>query len=222
MTIQSPTCTQDGIYCYECGICGKQTDTYKSEPNDHNWVYVNEDWHYCYTCGLENANGASGQIILEDLTAMYGDGDLYVVGYYAYNKVSFTQYVSLILADGTEIICPNVSFTELEGVRAFAFSKSEVEAWAAENGYTDYEIRFAFVPDGSDGSFDYAITFAEAKVATDSITGHVSFVDYVDKDMSKTYTITPAEDGLWVFTSFSDMDTSATLFDADGKELAYS
>jgi hypothetical protein len=50
----------------------------------------------------------------------------------------------------------------------------------------------------------------------------VSFVDYVDKDTEKTYTITPAEDGLWVFTSFSDMDTNASLCDADGKELAYS
>ena len=220
-TIQAPTCTQDGIYCYACGICGKQTDVYTTSPTDHNWVYANDEWHYCSTCGLENANGASGQIILEDLTEAYGNGELYVVGYYAYNKVSFTQYVSLILANGEEVICPDITFVEIDGIRAFAFSKSEVEVWAAENGYTDYEIRFAFVPDGSDGSFDYAITFADAKVATDTIIGHVSFIDYVDKDSEKIYTITPAEDGTWVFTSYSNVGTFATLYDADGKELAY-
>ena len=52
-----------------------------------------------------------------------------------------------------------IEVIEMDGVRAYKFSKTAVETFATENGYTDYEIRFTFVPYGSEGSFDYGLTF---------------------------------------------------------------
>ena len=157
---------------------------------------------------------------MEDLTEAYGNGEYYVVGYYAYNNIEFSQYVSLILADGTEVaIWSGIDFITMDGIRAFAFSKAAVEAWAAENGYTDYDVRFSFVPVGSDGSFDYGVTFTETTVVTDTITDNVSFTDYIGAGETKSYTITPTEDGVWTFTSFADHDTYATLCDGEGNVL---
>ena len=219
-TIKHPTCSQDGERYDVCITCGKCADPYTVSPNDHNWVQIAENWYYCFTCGLENANGVSGDIIMEDLTEAYGNGEYYVVGYYAGNNVAFTQYISLILADGSEIIVEGVELITIDGIRAYAFSKSAVDQWAAENGYTDYEVRFSFVPEGSDGSFDYGVTFAESTVVTDTISGNVSFVDYISEGETKYYTITPVEDGVWTFTSASDSDTYGYLYDADGYYLA--
>jgi hypothetical protein len=220
VTIKNPTCTQDGEQCRECVVCGKHTESYTLSPHDHNWVQVIDNWYVCFTCGLENANGVSGDIIMEDLTEAYGNGEYYVVGYYARNNVEFSQYVSLILADGTEVaIWSGIEFITIDGIRAFAFSKAAVEAWATENGYTDYDVRFSFVPVGSDGSFDYGVTFTEPTVVTEAIVDNVSFTDYIGAGETKSYTITPTEDGVWTFTSFTDGDTFATLCDINGNVL---
>ena len=216
--IQQPTCTQDGMYCRECDVCGKRTDNQIISPNDHNWVHITENWYYCFACGMENRNGASGDIILEDLTDTYGNGVNYVVGYYSKNDVTFSKYVSLLLADGTEIIVNGIQFTTIDGLRAVAFSKADVEAYAIKNGYTDYTVRFSFVPYGSDGSFDYAVTFTE-NVDVGIIVNDVSFVDYIGAGQKLTYTIAPTESGTWVFTSYSQGDTRGELFDASGKSL---
>ena len=190
-------------------------------PNGHNWVQVTDNWHYCYTCGLENKNGASGSIIMEDFTEAYGNGENYVVGYYARNNVQFSYYVSLIFADETEVIVDGVAFFEVDGLRAVAFNKAYVEEWAEENGYTDYDVRFAFVPYGGDSSFDYAITFAERKSVGTEITGTISFVDYFAECEFKDYTITVTEDSVWTFTSRAYRDTHAWLLDANGGQIAY-
>ena len=100
---------------------------------------------------------------MEDLTNSYGNGVNYVVGYYAQNDVRFTYYVSIVLEDGNEIILDGVDFSEAENLRAVVFSKAQVEELAAARDYTDssiYHVRFAFVPYGADGSFDYSITFS--------------------------------------------------------------
>lgn len=157
---------------------------------------------------------------MEDLTEQYGNGEYYVVGYYARNNVEFTQYVCLILADETEVLVDGIEFFTIDGVRAYAFSKAAVEAWATENGYTDYEVRFSFVPVGSDGSFDYGITFTET-FEMETIVDNVSFVDYVGAGETKSYTITPTEDGAWTFASFADYDTYCYLYDANGNQLTY-
>jgi len=221
VTIKEPTCSQEGVRCYECVICGKQTDHHSTEANDHNWVQVAENWYYCFTCGLENANGVSGDIIMEDLTEIYGNGEYYVVGYYARNDVEFTQYISLVLADGTVIdVLSGIEFTTIDGICAYAFSKAAVEAWATENGYTDYAVRFSFVPVGSDGSFDYAVTFTET-IEIGTIIDSVSFTDYIGTGETKSYTITPTEDGVWTFTSSAYGDTVADLYGAEGNHLTW-
>ena len=218
IAIKQPTCTQDGMYCRECDVCGKQSEHQIISPNDHNWMQIADNWYYCFTCGMENRNGASGDIILEDLTDTYGNGENYVVGYYVRNEVTFTKYVSLLLTDGTEIIVDGIQFTTIDGLRAVAFSKAAVDAYAAQNGYTDYTVRFSFVPYGSDGSFDYAVTFTE-NMDVGVIVNDVSFIDYIGAGQQVTYTIAPAESGTWVFTSYSEGDTRAELFDANGSSL---
>jgi hypothetical protein len=220
---KAPTCTQDGEQCLECMVCGKQRENQVVPPHDHNWVWVASDWYYCFNCGLENTNGVSGDIVMEDLTDSYGNDEYYVVGYYSQNNVEFSQYISLILADGTEVaIFDGIDFIELDGIRAFAFSKAAVEAWATEKGYTDYEVRFSFVPVGSDGSFDYGITFSEPMYATDTIVDSVSFTDYIAADETKSYTITPTEDSVWTFISYTYNYAYASLYDANGNELSWS
>ena len=218
-TLKAPTCSQNGEACDICVICGKQGEIYTLHAHDHDWVDVSDNWYYCFNCGLENKNGVSGDIIMEDLTEAYGNGENYVVGYNVNSGVDFTKYISLILADGTEVpIMSGVEFFEIDGICAFAFSKAEVDAWAAENGYTDYEVRFSFVPKGADGSFDYAITFTESTVP-DTIVGNVSFVEYVEAGETVTYTVTPAENGNWTFTSFANADTYAELYSVAGERI---
>ena len=158
---------------------------------------------------------------MEDLTEAYGNGEYYVVGYYVQNGVDFSQYVSLILPNGEEVaIWSGIDFVTIGDLRAVAFSKAAVDAWAAANGYTDYDVRFSFVPVGSDGSFDYGITFTET-LDIDTIIDSVSFKDFVGSGEVKTYTITPTKDGSWTFMSVSGGDTYATLYSANGKYLTY-
>ena len=59
------------------------------------------------------------------------------------------------LEDGNdEIVLDGIEFVELDGSRAIAFKKSDVEALALELGYDkdDYLVKFSFVPLGDDGS----------------------------------------------------------------------
>ncbi|MBO7303302.1 MAG: hypothetical protein J6U68_03855, partial [Clostridia bacterium] len=156
-----PTCTQDGKRYYSCTVCGKEDPNSENEilkPYGHDWV-EDGDGYSCSRCGLENANDADGNIVMEDLTEKYGNGENYVVGYYVKDDTGFTTYVSIVLADGTEKLTA-VDVYAVDGIRAYAFSKAEVAAWAEENNCGEgYSVKFVFVPEGSDGSFDYAITF---------------------------------------------------------------
>ena len=159
-TLNDPTCTQDGLNASICYICEQTTDTWTTNPHGHDWYY-NGDGYTCSRCDMENANGADGSVVLEDLTVAYGEETNYVVGYWNQTEVDFTYYVSLILETGEEIILEGISFTEIEGVRAVAFSKAEVaeKATALGREVGTYDVRFAFVPYGADSSFDYAVTF---------------------------------------------------------------
>ena len=221
VTLKAPTCSQDGQCQDSCVVCGKVSEPYTVSPNDHAWVQITDEWCYCNACGLQNANGVSGSIIMEDLTEQYGNGEYYVVGYHALNDVTFSKYVALLLEDGREIIVPNVEFVAIDGLRAFAFRKAAIDAWATENGYTDYVVKFSFVPDGADGSFDYGITFADAVSVPDAIVDSVSFIDYIGAGETKRYTITPTKDSIWIFTSRSGGDTFAELYDVNGNLLTY-
>ncbi len=168
-TTKNPTCTQDGAYYEYCDFCNEILRYGTYGAHGHYWYSNGDgDGYYCGECGLENANGADGDIIFEDFSTNYGNGENYVVGYRAYIDVEFMYYVSIILhtptADGNdEIILDNVTVTDHDTLRAKVFSKSEVEQLATALGYSadEYDVRFAFVPVGADGSLDYAITFTE-------------------------------------------------------------
>lgn len=219
-TITSPTCSQEGIRGEYCLVCGITYETHPIKPNDHCWVYLSDNHYYCSECGLENENGISGNVILEDLSEQYGNGENYVVGYYMYNNLQFTYYVSIYLPNGEEIILNGVEFTEGNYPRAIYFSKAEVEAAIIAAGYStdDGDVRFAFVPYGSDGSFDYAITFTDDEVY-DYIVNDASFLCYVDNGEIINFTICPTESGNWIFTSLSDGDTYATIYDSEGNYI---
>ena len=219
VTIVKPTCTQEGIACHKCSICGKITNEFTEEAQDHSWVHASENWQYCFRCGLENANGVSGDIILEDLTERYGNGENYVVGYCVRSDVEFSQYVCLLLPDGQDVPLQSIEVLPVDGVRAFAFSKKAVEEAAAAQGYTDYLISFVFVPYGGDGSLDYAITFTDPSF-TEEISDDVSFTDYVGEGETAEYTIKPKEDGFWLFTSYVNNNMQAMLYDENGNLLA--
>ena len=218
VTIKQATCSQDGEMCHECVVCGKHSESFTVDAHDHDWVEVTEGWYCCFRCGLENANGVSGDIIMEDLTEKYGNDEYYVVGYYVRNSVKFSQYVSLVFEDDTEIPLTTIEFTTIDGIRAFAFSKAAVDEWAAVNGYTDYKVKFSFVPVGSDSSFDYGVTFTET-IDIDTVIDDVSFVDYVGEGEWVSYVINPSESGTWNFTSATYFDTYAELCDAEGNVL---
>ena len=224
-TTLEPTCTQDGSYYNYCIICDRHTEDYVHNPYGHSWSYITDDWYYCTRCGLENINGADGSIVMSDLTAEYGNGENYVVGYWNKNSVEFTQYVCIILKDGTEIILEDIEYSEIEGLRAVVFSKADVEAAATELGYSsdEYLVKFVFVPYGADSSFDYAITFTEpVEYDGSAITGEASFKQYLSYyGGSATFTITPEEDSVWTFTTFGNTYTTyGYLYDANGNCIA--
>ena len=58
--------------------------------------------------------------------------------------------------------------------------------------------------------------------ATDTIVDSVSFTDYIAEGETNSYTITPTEDGVWTFRSYTYEYPYAILYDADGKELVHS
>lgn len=127
----------------------------------------------CGVCGLQNKNGASGSIVMEDLTDTYGNGENYVIGYWNQDEIDYDIMVSVILESTGEQILLNITeFTdhtvENDGFNGLSFNKATADAAAAEavstvEGYEGtYAIRISFVPvDGTD-TLDYAITFDSA------------------------------------------------------------
>ena len=222
--VVNPTCTQDGLIADLCSICKYYWDEEVALPYAHSWTSLGENHYYCSRCELESENGASGDIVLEDLTWKYGNNENYVLGYYNRDNVEFLYYVALVLhepmEDGNDVIelVDFYNFYEMEDVRAIYFSISEVEAMASEMGYTadQYDVRFIFVPLGGDGSFDYAITFTATLTNVTHITGSVGFVHYVGSGETVEYTVTAEVDSVFVFTTESYKDTYGYLYDSNG------
>lgn len=176
--VKEPTCTQHGLRSEKefCEVCGEVIweQDYDVDPTGHNFAYNEEAGCYvCTDCGLENANGATGDIVLEDLTEEYGCGTAYVAGYWNSKDLECATYVSVILEDAAEgendeLVLTGIEFTwmtvEEDGVRAVAFMMTQALTAAAEAveaaGYTGaYALRLSFVPTDSAGQLDYAITF---------------------------------------------------------------
>ncbi len=229
----APTCTQDGYRSQHCYVCESiLLENVVVNPTAHDWYYVSENFYVCTICGLENVNGASGDIVFEDLTNRYGNGENYVAGYWAQNDVQFVYNVSLILhtplADGNDqIILDGIHVFELENVRALAFGKADVlamvEAKAAELGMVltpdMYDVRFSFVPLGADERHDYSITFTEEEMLAVSGSETVTFDMYSYENVN--IIITPETSGTWIMYSTTAFDSYGTLYDANGRELAY-
>lgn len=171
--IRPNTCSQFGEVQYRvCMNCNKKS-TGMMSPTGHSWSYdPSKEVYVCSFCGLESAVGATGSIVIEDLTESYGKGTDFVIGYWNKNDVPVFYYVSAILNDVSEEkdeeqVLEPIAFTELtretDGITAITFNKAEALAQAQSKvnalGYTgSYDIRFAFVPQHGDTTLDYAIT----------------------------------------------------------------
>lgn len=174
------TCSQYGEYkwTYKCNVCEAITaeNVYDESPDGHYWHYDYDLGIYeCYNCGLQNINGADGSVVLEDMTAEYGEDTNYVIGYWNKELVEYTYYLGVLYEDANEEVelILDIEFTELareeDGINAVVFDQTKAEAAAEEavkaEGYTgEYALRFTFVPVGSDGDFDYAITLTDKDV----------------------------------------------------------
>lgn len=188
------TCTQFGKDYYICPeghefhyVYGTQENgTGIIRPLQHFWEYDYDKCTYvCFYCGLENSNGADGDVILEDCTEDYSGDDI-VIGFYserlAYKYVvndlydaqkyygdMFNPAVTLILDEANEDGDDQVDVEGLEITYSdngtdynnyLIFSKSDVINFATQQGYTEgsYDIRLSFVPIGGSQDLDYAIT----------------------------------------------------------------
>ena len=242
-TIKAPTCTQYGETAHRCPVCEEIRGTEIVKPTAHNWVLIPiADIYYCYDCGLQNLNGASGSIVMEDFTEKYGNGTAYVVGYWKRIPIAFSPYVTIYLHDTVVINgVPEKSFVLPLSDDQFHFVNDEyvglyvniadIEAAVAKlcqqygvATFTPnmYDVSISFVPDGADGRFDYAITFSDlpGSEGIDYIIKEDEFIrDYIPTGGYKEYTVVSSETTEWTFESYANMDTYVHLFDADGNEL---
>ncbi len=155
---QEPTCTQSGKNGGICRICGSElSEVTEMAPYDHNWI-LDDDGSSCSRCGLHNQNGASGNVVLEDMTEE--GSDTITVGYWEQIEDEYVHNLTLILSDGSEVILENVALSESEIHRALCFSREAVIAEATDKGYEagTYEVRLSFTPVNNGGTSDYAIT----------------------------------------------------------------
>ena len=222
-----PTCTQDGYYDRVCGICESVVeDNILHNPYDHNWRLVTTNFYMCTRCGIDNINGASGDIVMEDLTNKYGNGENYVAGYWARNNVQFVYYVSIWLHEYDELEDPqivlfDIEVFELDDVRALAFSKSAVIAAADALGYAEgtYDVAISFVPVGADGSYDYSVIFSDSEMF--SIDGSLVMDLAIPLFHYEDFKVEPTVSGYWTFyTSDYSFDVYGELYDYLGNLIA--
>jgi hypothetical protein len=110
--------------------------------------------------------------------------------------------------------------------RAISFSRSAVEALAEELGYSaeEYYVRFAFVPVGADGSFDYAITLTDdekPEIPKDIVVSDdTTLVRYIGNGEEMIITVIPKYDSIWMFEAEKlSGDVRAQLFDSEGNYI---
>lgn len=244
-----PTCTQYGKAVYVCVVCGDEVvvdadsgiylENYDLYPHGHNWTYVSENLYRCDRCGLENRNGADGDVIFEDLTEKYGDGSEYVIGFHDRANEGFTVYVSLIkknVAEGedNELITDYKVSYDYDGKAVLKVNKAAIKEIAAGYGLADgeYDIRVTFVPKNEGKDLDYAITLTDnssesvseeqwrAAFATEKFENYSMerTKDYTNREPSvETIKIKFVENGLLVISlgnniiMYHDEEKSATM-----------
>ena len=215
-----PTCTQSGFEGNVCYICDQRLEGgYILDPTDHAWTSF-YDIYYCYNCGMQNINGISGEVVLEDLTEKYGNGEYYVVGYWNRGMVEFSYYVAIIdKATGNDIYLESIQLLEHDTLRAVVVSIADIQAAALELGYEvgTYETTIVFVPERADGSFDYAVTFSDLVDVEGDIKDDFSTVVYIGSNEIIEFTITPDVNANWHFaSSYAYCDMHIWLYAPDG------
>ena len=204
---KEPTCTQPGERVSYCVNCEEILNRYEIEP-DHAWAKVGDDRYVCVVCGLENTNGASGKIVMEDLTD-YENGEDYVVGYYFRDGdiSSYVLSVSLVrkTASGNEYDEIYLDMTDFvittDGTVSVRFSKAIAEQLALAKlgelslNRDDYNIRFSFVPKGFKDELDYAITFENVDYSAPTETdGNAEYIIRTDDLQNGVeFSFTPTE-----------------------------
>ena len=218
-TVKEATCTQPGLERRLCCVCNNYVDERPIEPN-HDWTpIIYEEHYYCAICGLENSNGASGDIVMEDLTAALGNNKNYVVGYYVRNEeIQYLTYVVLVLPDGYEEII-DVEILACEDICGYYFSKAEVEAFANALGLEDYDVRFTFSPYGADNNFDYAITFTEEPESVTVTEPSVFVLPAENGECS--FKIVTEETADWEIYTGSNFYCSIKITDDEAEEIIY-
>ena len=244
-----PTCTQYGKAVYVCVVCGDEVvvdadsgiylENYNLYPHGHSWDYVSENLYRCLSCGLENRNGADGDVIFEDLTEKYGDGSEYVIGFHDRANEGFTVYVSLIkknVAEGedNELITDYKVSYDYDGKTVLKVNKAAIKEIAAGYGLADgeYDVRVTFVPKNEGKDLDYAITLTDnssesvseaewrAAFATEKFENYSMerTKDYTNREPSvETIKIKFVENGLLVISPsnniimYHDEEESATM-----------
>ena len=228
-TLTNPTCSQQGIEGRWCPVCEKLFNRNYFAPEGHNWIWLADDLYYCYDCGLQGQGGSDGDVIIEDLTDRYGNGENYVLGYYNTNGVAFTIKVSLMVYvpewDDYDQIVLELEPTLVDDLYRGAYiSKAAVKAAAEELGLAEgeYEVRMSFVPDGADSSFDYAITFGDLRgheAADFAIHDDASMVVYAPLADFTTIKVVSETTADWRFYSTTHYEVYGCLVDEEGNFL---
>jgi hypothetical protein len=195
---------------------------------DHNWQQVEEKLWICVRCGMQNANGASGEVILEDMTGLYGNNEYYVGGYKSYNYVEYGWYVALYLLNGKTVEIDGeavdivelyeIEVTERDDVRAVMFSIAAVKEAAEALGLSpeDYEVRLSFVPYGADDADDYGITFDENYSDGSAAISEETTVRYFANGEAKRIEICPETDGVWIIKVYTSTNGNLEVQNSQG------
>ena len=223
-TIKSPTCTQYGERGRCCTICGEAQETYSTSPRGHNWIDIlNSDIYACSRCGLQGMGGADGDVILEDFTNKFGNGENYVVGHKLNTSIELMYIVSVVDKDGNIIANLDVEVNlENDKYVGLWVSKAQVETAASEilpllGYYGEYDVRISYVPVDSDGSFDYGITFGDlGEIGEIVITTDTALDVYIDTKTEEYIKICPTVDSVWHFyTNNMEGMPYANIYDAN-------
>ena len=229
------SCSQVGYVKVTCRVCENYSEYDRIEP-DHYWEMYDGNTFICAYCGLMNTNGASGRIIMEDLTD-YDNGDDYIVGYYKRTDADFTPNITLVRKtfkddenDELYLDLEESAFIfTTDPVVAVKVSKALVEEYAAKLlaslglNREDYFVKMSFVPDDEgDGSLDYAITFEPIPKNVYDVSETCVVKYSISAGEKVSITITATESTTWkimVLDRNSDAYCYAELKDENGYSL---
>ena len=227
-TVVENTCTQYGDAIWRCVLCSAEEEKHEhTYPLDHNFIYV-DGTYICVVCGLRNLNGANGDLVLEDFTDKYGDDEYYAVGYHNRGQLQFLKYVSILIGGdpNNEIILPEIEiFDEYSRYIGVYFSRDAVTEAAKMLGYAegDYLVKIAFVPVGSDGSHDYAVTFTDENIPVFYPEGGEVRINGVKEGESEIIMLKLTEDGTFYIDALllDGENVDIVCYDKYGNSIGY-